>query len=126
MSDQFTYSKKVMDYFKNPKFAKEMKNPDAYAQLGNIRCGDVFKIFLRIKNNKIEDISYLSYGCTAAIAACESFCRLVKGKTINEAKKISYEDIRKDLGDLPAFKLHCTMMVVETFKKAIKDYEEKY
>ena len=124
--DQFSYTKKVMDYFKNPKFAKEMKNPDATAELGNIKCGDVFRIFLRIKNNKIEDISYLSYGCMAAIAACESFCRLAKGKSIEEAKKISYEDIRKDLGDLPAFKLHCTMMVVETFKKAVENYKNKH
>jgi len=123
--DQFTYSKKVMDYFKNPEFAKEMKNPDAMAELGNIRCGDVFRIYVKIKNNKIEDISYLSYGCMAAISACESFCRLVKGKTIKEAKKIGYRDIKNDLGDLPEFKLHCTMMVVETFKKAIKEYEKR-
>ncbi len=126
MTDQFTYSKKVMEYFKNPKFSREMKNYDAVAELGNVKCGDVFRIFLKIKNNKIEDISYLSYGCMAAISACESFCRLIKGKTIEKAKKISYEDIRKDLGDLPIFKIHCTMMVVETFKKAMENYEKKH
>ncbi|MBU0963233.1 MAG: iron-sulfur cluster assembly scaffold protein [Nanoarchaeota archaeon] len=125
MSDQFTYSKKVIKYFKNPKFAHEMKNPDAFAQLGNIRCGDVFKIFLKFKDGKVREITYLSYGCMAALAACESFCRLVKGKTIEEAKKIGYQDIKNDLGDLPEFKVHCTMMVVETFKKAMKNYKKK-
>lgn len=124
--DQFTYSKKVMEYFKNPKFAKEMKNPDAFAQLGNIQCGDVFRIYVKIKNNKIIDISYLSYGCIAAISACESFCKLIKGKTIREAKKTGYQDIKNDLGELPEFKIHCTMMVVETFKKAMENYEKSY
>ena len=79
---------------------------------------------MRIKNNKIEDISYLSYGCMAAIAACESFCRLAKGKSLKDAKKISYVDIKKNLKDIPEFKLHCSMMVVETFKKAVRDYEK--
>ncbi len=119
------YSEKLMDYFKNPKFAREIKNPSAVAEEGNIKCGDIFKIFLKIKNNKIKDISYLTYGCIAAIAASESFCRIVKGKTIEEAKKVSYEDIKNDLGDVPAIKLHCTHMVIKTFKKAIENYENK-
>lgn len=118
------YTKKVMEYFKNPKFAGEIKDADAVAELGNIQCGDVFKIFLKIKNNKITDIKYLTYGCIAAIAASESFCKIVKGKTISEAKKVTYEDVKEDLGDIPTIKVHCTQMIVKTFQKALENYKK--
>ncbi|MDD5649542.1 MAG: iron-sulfur cluster assembly scaffold protein [Candidatus Nanoarchaeia archaeon] len=125
MSDQFTYSKKTIEYFKHPKYSKEIKNADATAELGNLKCGDVFKIFLKIEKGKIKDISYLTYGCMAAIAACEAFCKLVKGKTISQAKKITFEDIKKELEGMPEFKVHCAVMIIETFHKAIKEYENK-
>lgn len=118
------YSKKVMDYFKHPKFAGEIKNANAVAELGNISCGDIFKIFLKIEEGKIKDIKYLTYGCIAAISASESFCKLVKGKTLEESKKINYEDVKRDLGDIPLIKVHCTQMIVKTFRKALEDYEK--
>ena len=82
------YSKKVLKHFQNPKFAGEIKNPDAVGQEGNVRCGDIMKIFLKVKDNIITDIKFQTYGCIAAISSSDAMCQIAKGKTLNEALKI--------------------------------------
>jgi len=124
MKSACMYSKKAMNYFKNPKFTGEIKNADAIATVGNIRCGDVLKFFLKIKKNKIIDVRYQTYGCVAAISSSEALARMIKGKTIKEAEKITNTDVVKNLGYLPAIKLHCSVLGVAVLKKAIENYKK--
>ena len=119
------YSKKTIDHFKKPKFAGEMKNADAVGEVGNIKCGDVMKMFLKVKDGVIKDIKFQTYGCIAAIAASDVMCKLAKGKTLEEASKITYKDILKELGDLPMIKYHCSVLGTQALKKAIEDYRGK-
>jgi len=120
------YNKKVLKSFENPKFAGEIKNADAIGQVGNMKCGDVMKIFLKIdkKTNIIKDIKFKTYGCIAAIATSNAMCKLAKGKTPEQASKISAKDIVKELGELPAIKFHCSILGTEALKKAIEDYNK--
>ena len=118
------YSNKALKYFKNPKYAGEIKKPDATAVVGNPKCGDVLKFFLKIKNNKIVDIKYQTYGCVAAIASSEALARMAKGKTLEQAMKIKDSDIVKHLGYLPKIKFHCTVLGVSVLKKAIHNYKK--
>lgn len=115
------YSKKVIERFKNPKFAGEIKNPDATGIVGNIKCGDKIKVGLKINNNIITDIKFQTYGCPVAISASDTVCKLVKGKTLEEAEKMNFKDIINDLGEMPKIKYHCCIMGIEALKKAIKN-----
>ena len=117
------YSEKVLKHFKNPKFAGEIKNPDAVGQVGNPRCGDVMKIFLKVKDNIIKDIKFKTFGCIAAIAASDMMCELAKGKTIDEALKIKPDDIVNGLGKMPPIKYHCSILGTQALKKAIENYK---
>ena len=119
------YTKQVLSRFKNPKFVGEIKNADAVGEVGNPRCGDVMKIFLKIKGNNIINIKFQTYGCPAAIASSEALCELAKNKTLDAALKITHKDIVKRLKDLPAIKQHCSILGAEALQKAIKDYGEK-
>jgi len=125
-----SYSKEVMKRFKNPKFGKKMKKPDATGEVGNVTCGDVMKIFLKISKNKkneeiIKDISFQTFGCVAAISASDALCELAKGKTIEKALKITRNDIIKKLKGLPSVKFHCSVLGEEALKKAITNYKKK-
>lgn len=119
------YSEKVMDHFKNPRNQGEIKDADAVGQVGNPVCGDVMKIYLKIKNNVIEDIKFETLGCAAAIAVSSALTVLVKGKTIDEAKKMTKDEIVNELGGLPAPKVHCSMLGLDALLEAIKEYENK-
>lgn len=119
------YTKKAIKYFRNPKFAGEMKNPDTEGQVGNMKCGDIMKIFLKIEKDRIKDIKFLTYGCIGAISASEAMCKLVKGKTIEEALKITHQDIINELEGMPALKVHCSVLGREALKKAIENYQKK-
>ena|SRR3989344_5462036 len=122
------YSQKLIKRFRNPKFAGEIKNPDAVGQVGNTRCGDVMKIFLKVddKTKKIKDIKFKTYGCIAAISASDAMCELAKGKTLEQASKITYEDILKKMGgDVPKIKIHCSVLGTQALKKAIENYKNK-
>ena len=118
------YNKKVMDHFLNPKFARKIKNPDFVGRIQNPGCGDILEIYIKIDNNKIKDISFQTLGCGAAIASADVLCELAKGKTIKEAKKITMQDILKELGDLPDKKVHCSALGERTLKKVLEDYEK--
>ncbi|MBC7074365.1 iron-sulfur cluster assembly scaffold protein [Candidatus Parcubacteria bacterium] len=125
------YSKKIIDHFKKPRNVGKMKNPDGIGEAGNLLCGDLMKIYLKIgKNEKgedfIEDIKFETLGCIVAIANTSLLTTLVKGKTIKEALKIKKEDLIKRLGHpLPPFKIHCSVLAVDALKEAIYDYYKK-
>ena len=127
MNTQQTYSKKLMKHFKNPKYVKDIKNPDAVGEVGNIVCGDIMRMKIKIddKTNKIKDIGFQTFGCCAAIASSDVVCGLAKGKTLEQAKKITKDDIVKELGRMPPIKIHCSVLGIEALNKAIKDYENK-
>lgn len=119
------YSKKVMEHFKDPKNMGEMENPDGVGEVGNPRCGDVMRVAIKVKNNKIEDIRFQTMGCIAAIATSSMTTELAKGKTLEEAKKITNKDVAESLGSLPPIKMHCSNLAASALKKAIENYEEK-
>lgn len=118
------YSKKALEYFHQPRFAGEMKHADALGQAGNLKCGDIMRIYLKIKGNIIKKISFLTYGCVAAIASSNALCSLAQGKTIHQALKITHQDIVKELGGLPPMKIHCSVLGREALHKAIENYKK--
>lgn len=116
------YSQKVMDHFKNPHNQGKIDDADAVGEVGNPTCGDVMKIYLKVKDNVIEDIKFETLGCAAAIAVSSSLTDMVKGKTIEEALAVTKDSIVEGLGGLPAPKVHCSMLGVEALHKAIEEY----
>lgn len=119
------YSKKTIEHFRNPNNAGEFEDADGVGEEGNMKCGDVMRIFIKVKDNIITDIKFQTYGCIAAIASTDMLCEMVKGKTIEFAESISAKDISKELGELPSIKLHCSMMCHEALENAIKNYKSK-
>lgn len=123
------YSRKVMEHFKSPKNMGEMKNPDAVGMVGNQRCGDVMKIYLMVgkKDGKdiIKDIKFQTYGCVSAIATTSVTTEMVKGKTLDEAYKLTRDDVAGKLGGLPPIKMHCSNLASEALQDAIDNYRKK-
>lgn len=119
------YNEKVLEHFKDPHNVGEMDNPDGYAEVGSSDCGDTMSMYLRVKDGRISDIKYKTYGCCAAIASSSIATDMVKGKTIDEAQALSKADIVKELGGLPEQKIHCSLMVEDAIKAAIADYKSK-
>jgi nitrogen fixation NifU-like protein len=119
------YSKKVLNRFQNPKFTGEIKNADAVGEVGNVKCGDIMRVYLKIEDNKIKDIKFKTYGCVAAIASTDYLCEIVKGKTLDQALKITSKDVVKKMGNVPAVKLHCSVLAQNALKKAIEEYKKK-
>lgn len=118
------YSKKVIEHFINPHHIGEIEDADAVGKAGNPRCGDEMKIFLKIKNNKIVDFRFKTYGCAAAIATTDILGDLVIGKSLNFAKDLSEKKIIEGLGELPPVKIHCANLAVRALREAIRDYEK--
>lgn len=124
------YSQKVFEHFRNPHNFGSMDNPDALGQVGNLACGDVMKLYLKISKNKdgedfIEDIKFETLGCAAAIATSSVVTDLAKGKTLKEALEIKNEDVIKALDDLPTIKIHCSLLAVDALAEAIYGYYQK-
>ena len=121
------YSKELLKHFKNPKFVKDVKDANGVGEIGNIHCGDVMHLEIKVndKTKKIEDIGFKTFGCAAAIASSDVVCSLAKGKTLAQAKKITKDSIVKKLKGMPPVKVHCSILGVEALAKAIKDYEGK-
>lgn len=119
------YSEKVKDHFYNPRNVGEIKNADGIGTVGNPQCGDIMTIYLKIKNNKIIDIKFKTYGCAAAIASTSIATELVKGMKLEDAEKITREDIASELGGLPAVKMHCSNLASDAIREAIKNYKDK-
>jgi len=119
------YSKKLLDHFFRPHNMGKIKDPDGVGVAGNPQCGDVLKIYLKIKDNKITDIKFETLGCAAAIGVSSVLTEMVKGKTIDEALKIKNQDIVKELGGVPPNKIHCSVLGEQALKKAIEDWQRK-
>ena len=119
------YTKELMERFQNPKFVKDIENPDGVGEIGNVACGDVMNLKIKVSDGKIEDIGFKTFGCGAAIASSDVVCELAIGKTIEEAKKLTKDDIVKKLGGMPQIKVHCSVLGIQALKKAIESYEMK-
>ena len=113
-----------MKRFLNPKNMGEIKGADAVGEVGNMKCGDVMKVYMKIKDDKIKDIKFQTLGCVAAIASTDVVCDIAKGKSLKDAKKISKKDILDKLGGLPSVKVHCSVLGEEAIRDAIKNYEK--
>ena len=119
------YTEKVKDHFFNPRNVGEINDADGVGTVGNPKCGDVMTMYIKVKNDIITDIKFKTYGCAAAIATSSITTEIVKGMSIEDAKKISRTDVANELGGLPAIKLHCSNLAADALKEAIKDYEKK-
>jgi nitrogen fixation NifU-like protein len=119
------YSDKVMEHFANPRNVGEIPDADGIGKVGNPQCGDVMWLYIKVKDDIITDIKFKTFGCGAAIATSSMITELARGKTIEEAKKISRADVADELGGLPPVKMHCSNLAADALKEAIKDYEAK-
>ena len=119
------YSDKVMDHFKNPRNVGEIPDADGVGEVGNAKCGDIMKMYLKIKDNVIEDVKFETFGCGSAIASSSMATEMIKGKTIEEALAVSNKEVVEALDGLPAHKLHCSVLAEEAIKTAVKDYYDK-
>ena len=121
----FDDNSQIMEHFLQPKNVGKMKNPDAVGHIGNVMCGDIMEIYLKIKNNKIIDAKFQTYGCAAAIASTSVLTELIKGKTINQVLNLSHKKIMEVLGKVPDHKYHCTVLAEQALKSAIDDFKSK-
>ena len=119
------YSDKVMEHFKNPRNAGKIEDADGIGEIGNASCGDMMYCYIKVKDNKIEDIKVETFGCAAAIATASMITELAKGKTLDEALKITRNDVADELEGLPPVKMHCSNLAADALHNAIKDYKEK-
>lgn len=119
------YSEKVMDHFRNPRNMGEMENPDGVGKVGNPVCGDMMELYIKVENDVITDVKFMTFGCGAAIATSSMVTELVKGKTLDEALKISNATVAEALDGLPPVKMHCSVLAEDALKAAIEDYKTK-
>lgn len=119
------YSEKVMDHFTNPRNVGVIENADGIGEVGNAKCGDIMKMYLKIENDSIVDIKFKTFGCGSAIASSSMATELIKGKTIKEALKLTNKAVAEALDGLPPVKMHCSVLAEEAIKSALKDYSEK-
>jgi len=119
------YTEKVMEHFRNPRNMGEIPDADGVGTVGNPVCGDVMTVYIKVKENKIEDIKFKTFGCGAAIATSSMITELAKGKTIDEALTITRADVAESLGGLPPIKMHCSNLAADALHAAIKDYRKK-
>ena len=121
------YNDRVIKEFSNPQNAGELEGANAVGQVGNATCGDIMKIYMKINDDRvIEDVSFQTFGCAAAIATSSVATSMIKGKTVEEALKITNAQVVEELGGLPAQKLHCSVLAEEAIKAAINDYLQNY
>lgn len=119
------YSEKVMDHFKNPRNLGTMDDADAVGEVGNAKCGDIMRIYLKIKDDVITDVKFITFGCGSAIASSSMATEMIKGKPIAEALTLTNRAVTEALDGLPAHKLHCSVLAEEAVKAAVKDYYDK-
>ena len=116
------YSEKVMDHFANPRNVGEIENADGIGEVGNSKCGDIMKMYLEIKDDRIEDVKFETFGCGSAIASSSMATELIKGKTIDEALKLTNKAVVEALEGLPPIKVHCSVLAEQAVKAALSDY----
>ena len=120
------YSQKVIEHFRNPRNAGEMPDPTVAATEGSLACGDMMTLYLKIEDGVIVDAKFESYGCAANIATASVLTEMIKGKTVEEAEKITWNDIVDALDGLPAIKYHCSTLSIDTLKSALKKYRDMH
>ena len=127
MSDTYTlYNQTVMDHFMNPRNMGDVKDADGIGEVGAAACGDIMKISLKIKDGRIEDARFKTFGCGSAIASSSMATELIKGRTIEEAMNFSNQEVVDALGGLPPVKIHCSVLAEEALKAALEDYVKKH
>ncbi|MGB9134390.1 MAG: Fe-S cluster assembly scaffold protein NifU [Candidatus Bathyarchaeia archaeon] len=119
------YSEKVMEHFRNPRNVGEIPDADGVGTVGNPVCGDMMTIYIKVKNNRIAEIKFKTFGCGAAVATSSMITELAKDKTLEEALKISRQNVADSLGGLPPIKMHCSNLAADALHEAIKDYEKR-
>ena len=119
------YTETVMDHFKNPRNVGSMENADGIGEVGNAKCGDIMKIYLKIENDVITDVKFETFGCGSAIASSSIATEMIKGKSIADTLALTNKEVVEALGGLPTHKLHCSVLAEEAIKSAIKDYYDK-
>lgn len=119
------YSEKVMDHFRNPRNVGKLDDADGIGEVGNARCGDIMKMYIKVKDGIITDVKFNTFGCGSAIASSSMATELIKGKPISEALELSNKAVVEALDGLPAYKLHCSVLAEEAIRAAIKDYYDK-
>lgn len=119
------YSETVMDHFLHPRNVGSIEDADGIGEVGNAKCGDIMKLYLKIADGVIEDAKFETFGCGSAIASSSIATEMIKGKTVDEAMKLTNREVVDALGGLPAHKLHCSVLADESIKAAIKDYYDK-
>ena len=124
--ENMLYSEKVMDHFRNPRNVGEMEDADGIGEVGNAKCGDIMRMYIKVKDNIITDVKFMTYGCGSAIATSSMATELIKGRPISEALELSNKAVVEALDGLPAYKLHCSVLAEEAVKAAVKDYYIKH
>ena len=119
------YTKKVMDHFENPRNSGEIENASGVGEVGNAKCGDIMRMYLEVEDGIIKDVKFKTFGCGAAVATSSMATELIKGKTLEEAEKITNKRVVEELGGLPSEKVHCSVLAEEAIRAAIQDYKEK-
>jgi nitrogen fixation NifU-like protein len=119
------YSEKVMDMFRNPKNMGEIENPDGVGRVGNPKCGDLMELYIKVENDIITDVKFKTFGCAAAIATSSMITEMAKGKTLDEALKITRQDVADELEGLPPVKMHCSNLAADALQAAIEDFRKK-
>ena len=119
------YSEKVMDHFRNPRNVGVIENADGVGEVGNAKCGDIMKIYLKIDNDTVSDVKFETFGCGSAIASSSMATEMIKVKPLSEALALSNKAVAEALDGLPAYKMHCSVLAEEAIKAAVKDYYDK-
>ena len=119
------YSEKVMDHFRNPRNVGVIEDADGVGEVGNAKCGDIMKIYLKIKDDVIEDAKFETFGCGSAIASSSMATEMIKGKPVSQALALTNKAVVEALDGLPAHKVHCSVLAEEAIKKALQDYYER-
>ena len=119
------YTETVMDHFTHPRNVGEIPDADGVGEVGNAKCGDIMKMYLKIKDDRIEDAKFETFGCGSAIASSSMATELIKGKTVDEALAVTNKQVVDALGGLPAYKLHCSVLAEESIKAAVKNYYDR-
>ena len=119
------YSEKVMDHFTHPRNVGIIENADGVGEVGNAKCGDIMKMYLKVEDNVITDVKFETFGCGSAIATSSMATEMIKGKSIDEALKLTNKAVAEALDGLPAHKMHCSVLAEEAIKAAVKDYYDR-
>ena len=119
------YTEQVMDHFRNPRNMGEMEDASGVGTVGNAKCGDIMRFYIKVENDVIVDVKFKTFGCGAAIATSSKATELIKGKTIDEALKVTNKAVMEALGGLPPVKVHCSVLAEEALQAAIQDYKDR-